>query len=134
MQAYDFNGHQTGTPFTVTPDTDIRGFLGGTGTLTDQGSLTPATLLGATSGGSTSPLFTGLTSLPADQQQDAAKASAQALGQLVKVGNDASNGTVTATAFTLNLSSAPPPTPRRAARPPGRRRAGLVLGLVPAPL
>ena len=108
VQAYDFDGHQTGTPFTVTPDTDVRGFLGGTGTLTDQGSLTPATLLGATSTGSTTKLFTGLTSLPADQQQDAAKASTQALGQLVKVGNDASNGTVTATAFTLNLSSGAP--------------------------
>jgi hypothetical protein len=108
VQAHDPDGNPTGSPFTVTPDTDVRGFLGGTGTLTDQGSLTPATLLGATSSGSTTPLFTGLTSLPADQQQQAATASTQALGQLVKVGQDASSGTVTAAAFTLNLSSGAP--------------------------
>jgi hypothetical protein len=108
LQAYDTNGNPTGSAFTVIPDTDVRGFLGGTGTLTDQGSLTNTTLLGATSSGSTTPLFTGLTSLPADQQQHAATASVQALGQLVKVGQDASNGTTTATAFTLDLSSGAP--------------------------
>ncbi len=109
MQAYDFDGHPTGSAFTVTADTDVRGFLGGTGTLTDQDTLTSTSLLGATSTGSTTALFTGLTSLPPGQpQQDAATASVQALGQLVKAGNDAQNGTVTATAFTLNLSSTGP--------------------------
>ena len=38
VQAHDFDGNPTGSAFTVTPDTDVRGFLGGTGTLTDQGS------------------------------------------------------------------------------------------------
>ena len=130
VQAHDFDGNPTGSAFTVTPDTDVRGFLGGTGTLTDQGSLTYTSLLGATSTGSTTKLFTGLTSLPpGQQQQDAATASVQALGQLVKAGNDAQNGTVTATAFTLNLSSGGPtysPTPPSAS---SARLEGEALGL-----
>jgi hypothetical protein len=108
MQAHDANGNPTGDAFAVTPDTDVRGFLGGGGTLTDLGALSNNALLNTTpQNGRTSP-FTGLTKLAPGDQQQAATASIQALGQLVKVGNDASNHTTTATAFTLDLSSGQP--------------------------
>ena len=45
----------------------------------------------------------------------------QALGQLVKAGNDAPNGTMTATAFTLDLSSGDPTSTRRRPARPGWR-------------
>ena len=66
VQALDPNGHPTGAPFTVTTDYDVRGFLGGTGTLTDIGPMSGDALQQAqtSSGGA---LFPGLA--PDDQTQ-----------------------------------------------------------------
>jgi hypothetical protein len=66
VQALDPNGDSTGDPFTVTTDYDVRGFLGGTGTLTDIGPISGDALQQAqnSSGGA---LFPGLA--PDDQTQ-----------------------------------------------------------------
>ena len=61
VQALDGGGHSTGSPFTVTPDTDVQNFLAGRGSLTDTGMLSGTSLLAAkTSTGAT--VFPGLAS------------------------------------------------------------------------
>jgi hypothetical protein len=92
VQALDPAGNPTGTPFTVTPDSDVRAFFNGTGSLSDVGTISASTLLTATNS-TGQPLLTTLTSLPADQQQAAATAAVGALSQLIKVGTTASPST-----------------------------------------
>lgn len=102
LQALDANGNATGSPLLVTADNDVRAFLGGTGPLGDLGTLSGATLTTATQSDGKTLLFSTLT------DADSATASAQALGQLIKTGNDAQNGTRVAQAFTLAVNNGKP--------------------------
>lgn len=103
LQALDANNNPTGGTYLVTADTDVRGFLGGTGALSDLGPLTGPTMTGATLSGSSTALFPTLTDAGAASQ------SVQALNQLIKTGDDAQNGSVSGSAaFALDLSSGEP--------------------------
>ena len=102
LQALDAGGNATGSALRVTPDTDVRAFLGGTGTLTDLGSLTGSALTSATQSDGKTPLFGSLT------DTGSANAAAQALNQLIKAGNDAQNSTMLAQSFTLNVNGGKP--------------------------
>ncbi|MGH3380161.1 MAG: hypothetical protein ACRDP6_36060 [Actinoallomurus sp.] len=108
MQALDVNGDATGAPFTVTPDTDVRAFLGGTGSLSDQGTLTPDSLINAqnvNSDGSTSPVFGNLASMSGSDQQNTATSAVSSMNQIVAVGNKAQNGDMTGTGFTVTTTT-----------------------------
>ena len=108
MQALDVNGDATGAPFTVTPDTDVRAFLGGTGSLSDQGTLTPDSLINAqnvNSDGSTSPVFGNLASMSGNDQQNTATSAVSSMNQIVAVGNKAQNGDMTGTGFTVTTTT-----------------------------
>ena len=87
VQALDPGGKPTGSPFTVTTDYDVRGFLKGTGTLTDIGPLTGSALLQAknSSGGD---LFPGLTGLSGDDQTQALTGTTTALNQFIIAGQN----------------------------------------------
>ena len=87
VQALDPNGSPTGSPFTVTTDYDVRGFLGGTGTLTDIGPISNDALTQATnsSGGD---LFPGLTGLTGDAQTQACTDTMTALKQFIVAGQN----------------------------------------------
>ena len=108
MQALDSDGNPSGAAFTVTPDTDVQSFLGGTGSLVGVGPMSSTTLLSAkTAAGG--PLFTGLTSLPSDQQTSAATAVAGACNQLITVGMTAAPSGPSATqAMLIDVSQATP--------------------------
>lgn len=102
LQALDANGNATGVPLIVMPDNDVRAFLGGTGPLGDLGTMTALTLTKATQSDGTTPLFGTLT------DSASAGASVQALGQLIKAGNDAQNSSRLAHAFTVALNGGKP--------------------------
>jgi hypothetical protein len=108
MQALDSDSNPSGAAFTVTPDTDVQSFLGGTGSLLGVGPMSSTTLLSAkTAAGD--PLFTGLTSLPSDQQTSAATAVAGACNQLITVGMTAAPSGPSATqAMLIDVSQATP--------------------------
>ena len=91
-QALDGDGNQTGNPFTVVPDIDVRNFLAGQGSLTDIGQLNGPALLSATNPDDT-PLLPTLTKLPAGQQGPAAAAVAAGLTHLGSLGQGFSPST-----------------------------------------
>jgi hypothetical protein len=86
-QALDSHGNATGSPLTITTDYDVRGFLQGTGTLTDIGPLTGKALLQAknSTGGD---LFPGLTGLTGDAQTAALTGTTTALTQFMVAGQN----------------------------------------------
>jgi hypothetical protein len=86
VQALGPNGSPTGSPLTVTPDTDVRGFLNGTGILTDLGTMNGGNALLAAKNSSRGNLFPGLTGLSGDAQAQAIKQSAQALSTFIAAG------------------------------------------------
>jgi hypothetical protein len=87
VQALDPNGNPTGSPVTVTPDYDVRGFLQGTGTLTDIGPLTNNALLQAKNSGG-GDLFPTLTGLSGDTQTTALTATTTALNKFIAAGQN----------------------------------------------
>ena len=108
MQALDASGNPSGNLFTVTPDTDLREFLLGTGKLLSAEYLDASSLLAATQSGG-GPLFTTLTTLPDDQQQSTATAVAGAFNQLITVGLKTSPLGPTATrAMLIDVSTLKP--------------------------
>jgi hypothetical protein len=84
VQALDPNGNPTGSPFTVTTDYDVRGFLGGTGTLTDIGPISGDALQQAKNS-SGSALFPGLSG---DDQTQARTDTMTALNQFIVAGQN----------------------------------------------
>jgi hypothetical protein len=108
MQALDSGGKPSGTAFKVIPDTDMRTFLGGAGSLLGVGNLSAGALLSAkTAAGG--PLLTTLTGLPSDQQTAAATAVAGAFNQLITAGNTAApSGPAATQAMLIDMSQATP--------------------------
>lgn len=124
VQALDPNGSPSGSPFTVTPDTDVRSFLNGTGSLSDIGPMTGAALLAAQNADGTSLLPT-LTTLPSDQQQAAATATSGALNQLIAAGTAAAPaGPNAIQSFKLDMSSGTP-TFQTSTNPSGLSQVGV---------
>ena len=80
-------GHPAGSPLTVIPDTDVRGFLNGTGSLTDIGPINGGNALLAAKNSSGGDLFPGLTGLSGDAKQQACTLSAQALSTFIAAGS-----------------------------------------------
>jgi hypothetical protein len=116
MQALDSDGNPTGTAFTVTADTDVQAFLGGTGSLLGVGPMSSTSLLSAqTAAGG--PLFTGLTSLPSDQQASAATSVAGACNQMITVGGTAPPSGPNATQAMLIDVSQPTPVVQTSTNP-----------------
>jgi hypothetical protein len=83
-QALDSSGNPSGSPFTITPDTDVQRFLAGQGSLTGTGKLTGAALLAAQSDGKD--VFPVLTGLPSSQQGSGAGAVAAAVAHVTTLG------------------------------------------------
>lgn len=84
VQALGPNGHPTGGPLTVTTDYDVRGFLGGSGTLTDIGPISGDALQHAKNS-SGSALFPGLSG---DDQAQARTDTMTALKQFIAAGQN----------------------------------------------
>jgi hypothetical protein len=84
VQALDPNGNPTGSPLTVTTDYDVRGFLSGSGTLTDIGPISGDALQQAKNS-SGSALFPGLCG---DDQTQARTDTMTALKQFIVAGQD----------------------------------------------
>jgi hypothetical protein len=101
------DGERTGSAFLITADTDVRGFLGGTGTLASVGTMSPSVLLSAKNADGT-PLLPTLTTLPTDQQQDVAGQAGAALQHFVAVGAGQSPAQVGAAAMQLDVSGSAP--------------------------
>jgi hypothetical protein len=76
-----------GSPLTVVPDTDVRGFLNGTGSLTDIGPINGGNALLAAKNSSGGDLFPGLTGLSGDAKQQACADSAKALSTFIAAGS-----------------------------------------------
>ena len=117
MQALDSTGKPSGAPFTVTPDTDVRTFLNGAGSLLGIGSMSAPTLLAATTpaGG---PLLSTLTKLPPDQQTAVATAVAGAFKQLITVGMTAAPSGPSATqAMLIDMRNKANPVLRTSTNP-----------------
>ena len=108
MQALDANGAPSGPAFTVTPDTDVRNFLKGDGSLLNIGTISATSLLTATNTVN-GPLFPTLTDLPSNQQTAAATAVTNALAQLITVGMTAAPSASAPTqAMLMDLTQNPP--------------------------
>ncbi len=80
-------GHPAGSPLAVIPDTDVRGFLNGTGSLTDIGPINGGNALLAAKNSSGGDLFPGLTGLSGDAKQQACADSAKALSTFIAAGS-----------------------------------------------
>jgi hypothetical protein len=83
------SGGPAGSPLAVIPDTDVRGFLNGTGSLTDVGPINGGNALLAAKTSTGGDLFPGLTGLSGDPQaqQQACADSAKALSTFIAAGS-----------------------------------------------
>jgi hypothetical protein len=104
VQALDPNGNPTGDPFTVTTDYDVRGFLGGTGTLTDIGPISGDALQQAQNS-SGSALFPGLA---ADDQTQARTDTMTALKQFIVAGQSTAPGPTDTSMLQLSMNGQVP--------------------------
>lgn len=124
VQALDASSHPAGSPLIVTADTDVRGFLDGSGMLTDLGTINGGNALLQAKNSAGGDLFPGLSALSGDTQAQAVKQSAQALSTFIAAGTkttpadgtqslqlNMSNGVPTVSASTAAFAFGPAPSP-----------------------
>ena len=107
VQALDAGNHPTGGPLTVIADTDVRGFLNGTGMLTNLGTMNGGNALLEAKNSAGGNLFPGLTGLSGDAQAQAIKQSAQALSTFIAAGTKTTPADGTQS-LQLNMSNGVP--------------------------
>jgi hypothetical protein len=107
MTPVDANNRPTGPAADVYPDTDVRAFLNGTGTLTDIGPMAGGNALLQAKNSSGGDLFPGLTGLSGGQQTQALAASTKALSTFIAAGTKTTPADGTQS-LQLNMSNGVP--------------------------